>query len=59
MAATAGAGGYPPPAHPFPGPRTRGNQRISVGGGPRVYVARNGTGPDWGLRVVATLLFPK
>jgi hypothetical protein len=36
-----------------------GSQRVSLGGGPRVYMARNGTGPDWGVRAIATFLFPK
>jgi hypothetical protein len=36
-----------------------GGQRVSLGGGARVYAARDGTGPEWGLRFTATLLFPK
>jgi hypothetical protein len=36
-----------------------GSQRVSLGGGARVYAARDGTGPEWGLRFTATLLFPK
>ena len=36
-----------------------GGQRVSLGGGARVYAAREGTGPEWGLRFIATLLFPK
>jgi hypothetical protein len=36
-----------------------GGQRVSLGGGARVYAARDGTGPEWGLRFIATLLFPK
>jgi hypothetical protein len=36
-----------------------GTQRVSLGGGARVYAARDGTGPEWGLRAVATFLFPK
>jgi hypothetical protein len=42
---------------------TFGKQRVSLGGGVRVYAARDkvepGTGPDWGLRFIATFLFPK
>lgn len=34
-------------------------QLMSLGGGPRVYLATPGDGPTWGLRFVATLLFPK
>lgn len=40
---------------------TFGTQRVSLGGGVRVYAARDAPypqGPDWGLRFVATLLFP-
>lgn len=36
-----------------------GGQRVSLGGGARVYPAHDGTGPEWGLRFIATLLFPK
>ena len=36
-----------------------GGQRVSLGGGARIYAAREGTGPEWGLRFVATLLYPK
>jgi hypothetical protein len=39
-----------------------GGQRVQIGGGGRVYVARDapsGQGPDWGLRFVTTFLFPK
>jgi hypothetical protein len=39
-----------------------GGQRVQIGGGGRVYAARDapsGQGPDWGLRFVTTLLFPR
>lgn len=36
-----------------------GSQRVSLGGGARVYAATIGGGPDWGLRFTGTLLFPK
>lgn len=36
-----------------------GNQRIQLGGFGKVYAARDGEGPEWGLRFVATFLFPK
>jgi hypothetical protein len=36
-----------------------GGQRVSLGGGARVYAAANGGGPDWGLRFISTFLFPK
>lgn len=36
-----------------------GKQRVSLGGGLRVYAATNGGGPDWGLRFTSTFLFPK
>jgi len=36
-----------------------GDQRVSLGGGARVYTATNGGGPDWGLRFISTFLFPK
>jgi hypothetical protein len=36
-----------------------GRQRVSMGGGAKVYAARDGTGPEWGLRAVATFLFPE
>lgn len=36
-----------------------GGQRVSLGGGARVYAATNGGGPDWGLRFISTFLFPK
>lgn len=36
-----------------------GEQLVSVSGGIRVYGATPGAGPDWGLRISLTLLFPK
>ena len=36
-----------------------GNQRISVGGGLKYYAEKPAGGPDWGVRLVLTLLFPK
>lgn len=36
-----------------------GSQLVSVGGGVRVYLDTPTGGPDWGLRGVITLLFPK
>lgn len=36
-----------------------GKQRISLGGGARIYATTIGGGPDWGLRFIATLLYPK
>jgi hypothetical protein len=36
-----------------------GAQRVSLGGGARVYPAHDGTGPEWGLRFIATLLYPR
>jgi hypothetical protein len=36
-----------------------GGQRVSLGGGVRGYAARDGIGPEWGLRFVATFLYPK
>jgi hypothetical protein len=36
-----------------------GGQAISFGAGVRYYAARPTGGPDWGLRLTATLLFPK
>ncbi len=35
-----------------------GQQRVSLGGGVRVYAARDGTGPEWGARFTATFLYP-
>ena len=36
-----------------------GKQVVSIGAGARYYVEAPGDGPEWGLRVVFTLLFPK
>lgn len=36
-----------------------GKQPVSFGLGGRYYVARPDGGPDWGLRFITTLLFPK
>jgi hypothetical protein len=36
-----------------------GNQRVSLGGGVKIYAARENEGPDWGLRFTATFLFPE
>jgi hypothetical protein len=36
-----------------------GRQLVSAGGGARYYVAGPDTAPDWGLRLILTLLFPK
>jgi hypothetical protein len=36
-----------------------GRQLVSAGGGVRYYVAGPDTAPDWGLRFILTLLFPK
>ncbi len=36
-----------------------GEQPISVGGGVRYYVEKPEGGPDWGIRLIFTLLFPK
>lgn len=38
---------------------TFGGQRVSLGGGAKIYVEKPDDGPEWGLRFVATLLFPK
>ena len=38
---------------------TFGGQRVSLGGGAKIYIETPDGGPEWGLRVVATLLFPK
>lgn len=36
-----------------------GDQRVSIGGGLRYYVEKPQGGPDWGVRLIVTLLFPK
>jgi len=36
-----------------------GDQLVSVSGGVRAWVETPGKGPDWGVRVVITLLYPK
>lgn len=36
-----------------------GSQMVSLAGGVRVYLDKPAGGPDWGLRGVVTLLFPK
>jgi len=36
-----------------------GSQLVSVGGGVRYYFETPAGGPDWGLRAIFTLLFPK
>lgn len=36
-----------------------GNQRVSYAGGVRAYLDKPAGGPDWGLRFVLTLLYPK
>ena len=36
-----------------------GSQMLSYGGGVRVYLDSPTGGPDWGLRFIVTLLFPK
>lgn len=36
-----------------------GKQRVSVGGGVRYYAASPPGGPNWGIRLIFTLLFPK
>jgi len=36
-----------------------GDQLVSLGGGARVWVETPGKGPDWGVRFVLTLLYPK
>ena len=36
-----------------------GDQLVSVAGGVRAYVVTPTNGPDWGLRLTVTLLFPK
>ena len=34
-------------------------QLMSLGGGPRFYLTTPGEGPSWGLRFIATMLFPR
>jgi hypothetical protein len=36
-----------------------GGQMVSIGGGVRVYLDAPDGGPDWGLRFIVTLLYPK
>ena len=36
-----------------------GKQIVSIGAGARYYVQAPDNGPEWGLRLVFTLLFPK
>jgi hypothetical protein len=36
-----------------------GDQLVSVAGGVRAYVVSPTNGPDWGVRLTVTLLFPK
>lgn len=36
-----------------------GGQRVSLGVGARIYLVDEGDSPDWGLRAIATFLFPK
>lgn len=36
-----------------------GSQMISIGGGARIYMDKPNGAPDWGLRLILTLLFPK
>ena len=36
-----------------------GGQMASIAGGARAYLDKPDGGPDWGLRVVFTLLYPK
>lgn len=36
-----------------------GDQRISIGGGVKYYAEKPAGGPDWGVRLVLTLLFPQ
>lgn len=36
-----------------------GSQRASVFGGARVYLDAPDSGPDWGLRMGLTLIYPK
>ncbi len=36
-----------------------GDQRVSIGGGLKYYAEKPAGGPDWGVRLVLTLLFPQ
>jgi hypothetical protein len=36
-----------------------GDQRLSIGGGVRYYFESPSGGPNWGLRFMVTLLFPR
>ena len=36
-----------------------GNQMVSFAGGARYYLETPAGGPDWGVRFVVTLLYPK
>ncbi len=36
-----------------------GDQRVSLGAGLRGYAAQEDVGPEWGLRLIATFLYPK
>ena len=36
-----------------------GSQMFRYGGGVRVYLDSPAGGPEWGLRAIVTLLFPK
>ncbi len=36
-----------------------GNQLVSIGGGGRVYLETPDGGPDWGVRLIVTLLYPR
>jgi hypothetical protein len=38
---------------------TFGNQLVSIGGGVRFYLESPDGGPDWGLRLIVTLLYPR
>lgn len=36
-----------------------GGQRVQLGGQAKIYAAHENDGPEWGLRFIATFLFPK
>lgn len=38
---------------------TFGKQRVSLGGGVKIYVDQPDGGPEWGIRFIATFLFPR